>query len=715
MISGYNAQRNKIRTGIKGIVAFALVSSIFTVGLTTAASAASNISHVAGFPVNAEVSGVGSSSAPLTVSPAHVGDLVVLESQIHSQTIAVLGVTSPNITGWTNAQQYVDSTDVPAITEEIWYGTATAAGSTTITVNYSASVASLTPELVADSFTTPSTSTWSVVSHSGAQVSSSSIITFPSLLSSAAANQLYWGYAEDAGTASAGSTSGFTYTSTGATGNLVASNPALTATTTYTPTATMSPAGANTSTAVIFAAANAGATVTFNGNGSTSGSMTAETASTPTALTTNAFTRTGYTFAGWNTIAGGGGTAYFDGASYPFTSNATLYAQWTANASNTVTFNSNGGSGSMTAETASAPTALTPNAYSRTGYTFTGWNTAANGSGTAYANSAIYPFTTSTTLYAQWSASVATPATVTFNSNGGGGSMNAETASAPTALTPNAYSRTGYTFTGWNTAANGTGTSYANSGTYPFSASTTLYAQWSANSAATVTFNGNGATSGSMSAETANAPTALTANAYVRTGYNFTGWNTAANGTGTSYANSATYPFSASTTLYAQWAVANHLVHFVGNGATRGSMPVETHNGPSALSANLFVRPSWVFTGWNTSKDGSGTKYANGALFAFSTDTTLFAQWRYVVPVPHAVRVVGYGVSGATHFLTIIGSGFTNRSRVSSAVSIVRTVHASGSRLVVLVSVPKKIAAGRYTFVITTPSRKTIKISYSIR
>lgn len=68
----------------------------------------------------------------------------------------------------------------------------------------------------------------------------------------------------------------------------------------------------------------------------------------------------------------------------------------------TVTFNNNGGAGSMTAQVESAPTALTTNTFTRTGHTFTGWNTAANGSGTAYANGATYPFTASVTLYAQW-------------------------------------------------------------------------------------------------------------------------------------------------------------------------------------------------------------------------------------------------------------------------------------------------------------------------
>ncbi|MBK9440701.1 MAG: IPTL-CTERM sorting domain-containing protein [Comamonadaceae bacterium] len=49
-----------------------------------------------------------------------------------------------------------------------------------------------------------------------------------------------------------------------------------------------------------------------------------------TALTSNAFTKVGYNFAGWNTVAGGTGTAYVNAANYPFTASTTLYAQWTS-------------------------------------------------------------------------------------------------------------------------------------------------------------------------------------------------------------------------------------------------------------------------------------------------------------------------------------------------------------------------------------------------
>lgn len=71
---------------------------------------------------------------------------------------------------------------------------------------------------------------------------------------------------------------------------------------------------------------------TFIANGA-NGTMTDQSASSATALSANAFTRSGYSFAGWNTSADGSGVSYADGASYAFTSSTTLYAQWTADTS----------------------------------------------------------------------------------------------------------------------------------------------------------------------------------------------------------------------------------------------------------------------------------------------------------------------------------------------------------------------------------------------
>ena len=300
---------------------------------------------------------------------------------------------------------------------------------------------------------------------------------------------------------------------------------------------------------------NASYTVTFDGNGSTAGLMAPETDFTPTALSANAFSRTGYAFAGWNSAADGSGTAYADGASDPFTANQTLFAQWTVNASYTVTFDGNGSTaGLMAPETDFTPTALSANAFSRTGYAFAGWNSAADGSGTAYADGASDPFTANQTLFAQWTVNASY--TVTFDGNGStAGLMAPETDFTPTALSANAFSRTGYAFAGWNSAADGSGTAYADGASDPFTANQTLFAQWTVNASYTVTFDGNGSTAGLMAPETDFTPTALSANAFSRTGYAFAGWNSAADGSGTAYADGASDPFTANQTLFAQWTV----------------------------------------------------------------------------------------------------------------------------------------------------------------
>lgn len=144
-----------------------------------------------------------------------------------------------------------------------------------------------------------------------------------------------------------------------------------------------------------------------------------------------------------------------------------------------VTFNSNGGSGTMADQTASVPTSLTANSFTRTGYTFSGWNTATDGSGTSYADEASFPFTATTTLFAQWTPT--SGSNVTFNANGGVGTMAQQNASSATDLTANAFTRSGYTFTGWNTAADGSGTVYVNLQSYSFASDLTLYAQWQIN------------------------------------------------------------------------------------------------------------------------------------------------------------------------------------------------------------------------------------------
>lgn len=70
--------------------------------------------------------------------------------------------------------------------------------------------------------------------------------------------------------------------------------------------------------------------VTFNANGGT-GTMRSQVFEEreAQALRQNTFTRSGYSFSGWNTTQSGSGTAYSNGQTITVSSDMTLYAQWT--------------------------------------------------------------------------------------------------------------------------------------------------------------------------------------------------------------------------------------------------------------------------------------------------------------------------------------------------------------------------------------------------
>ena len=125
----------------------------------------------------------------------------------------------------------------------------------------------------------------------------------------------------------------------------------------------------------------------------------------------------------------------------------------------------------MANEVNNVPTALTVDSFTRAGFTFTGWNTAANGSGTGYADAASLPVRNVTRPCSR-SGRRSRHKTVTFNGNGGSGSIANEVDNVPTALTANSFSAPGFTFAGWNTAANGSGTALFRHGELPLRALT---------------------------------------------------------------------------------------------------------------------------------------------------------------------------------------------------------------------------------------------------
>lgn len=238
-------------------------------------------------------------------------------------------------------------------------------------------------------------------------------------------------------------------------------------------------------------------TITFDANGGT-GVMEPQTftGSVNKALTLNKFTREGYGFAEWNTIPDGTGVRYMDGQEISVSNDMTLYAQWTADSilhpsdttGNTfvVTFDANGGTGSMQPQTFTKDVAqaLTLNAFTRENYSFYCWDTVPDGAG-LYLDGQEITVTSDMTLYAKWTEDTPGPVSVvvTFNANGGTGTMQPQTfqSGVRQELTANAFTREGYTFVKWNTIADGSGLHYYDEQDIVIYESMTLYAQWSSN------------------------------------------------------------------------------------------------------------------------------------------------------------------------------------------------------------------------------------------
>ena len=142
----------------------------------------------------------------------------------------------------------------------------------------------------------------------------------------------------------------------------------------------------------------------------------------------------------------------------------------------TVTFNANGGSGSMNAQEGyeEANTTLNPCTFTApSGKAFAGWNTASDGSGTAYADQGVIVLTKNTTLYAQWAQAY----TVTYNNNDHGTAPAAVTVGSGSKLIePEALTESGWVFGGWyNDQACTSAWDFA---TMSVTADMTLYAKW---------------------------------------------------------------------------------------------------------------------------------------------------------------------------------------------------------------------------------------------
>ena len=264
----------------------------------------------------------------------------------------------------------------------------------------------------------------------------------------------------------------------------------------------------------------------------------------------------------------------------------------------TVSFDANGGEGAMDPVTVSADAEYTAPECAFTapeGQEFDCW-TNADGSETYPAGTSLGLLAGDTTLYAKWKDVEPAPVThftVSFDANGGTGEMTPADVDADAEYTVPASTFTapsGKVFDSWNTAADGTGTKYMPQDAPAIHENMTLFAQWVAAPATkcTVTFDANGG-AGSMDVLTADLGTTVTlpASTFTRDGYVFAGWNTAADGTGTAIVNGGQLTLGSDATLYAQWKTAD--TKFI-NGIQNNLTATTTAGTAPTLPATASVR-----------------------------------------------------------------------------------------------------------------------------
>lgn len=261
--------------------------------------------------------------------------------------------------------------------------------------------------------------------------------------------------------------------------------------------------------------------------------------------------------------------------------NVSLTPTWSSH-TYTIKYNGNGATGGSTANsthTYGVAKALTANGYTKTGYTFAGWATSANGAVVYQDKQSVTSLTAENgatiTLYAKWTANkykvryydtyanttTYTEVEYTYDNN--------------TLKFPNG-SLDNFTFVGWVNSA----TNLSPDGAYKYNTAVSnlsatnnaiinVYSLYSRN--VIVSYNGNGATSGSTASETKtqyyNRPGSkstspeftVAANGFTKTGYAFTNWT---NGSTTYAPGAKITPFTDQNvvspfTLTAQWS-QNH-------------------------------------------------------------------------------------------------------------------------------------------------------------
>ena len=305
-------------------------------------------------------------------------------------------------------------------------------------------------------------------------------------------------------------------------------------------------------------------TISFNANGGIGEMDDIEVAAGRNYnLPNNTFTKEEYEFKEWNTEADGTGISYANYAQIPGKNDKeilTLYVKWQG-LEQTVTFDANGGTVSPTSKKVRKEEVYGELPIpKRSGYGFRGW----------YCDDTLVSakdVLSCTNLKARWQEEAYT---VIYDGNGGtikednidniyviSDSIFTIVGTNSTQTIDNYFLRDGYEFKKWNTKQNGTGTSYQTKVAILeediINSEVRLYAIWEGEEGL-ITFHANDGTNNTKTQLfNYGVNTKLNKNTFTRNGYEFKGWNTLSNGTGTNYSDEQTINISQNIDLYAKW------------------------------------------------------------------------------------------------------------------------------------------------------------------
>lgn len=329
-------------------------------------------------------------------------------------------------------------------------------------------------------------------------------------------------------------------------------------------------------------------------------------------------------------------------------------------------------------------------AWTYAGHTFQGWATSATATAPDYAAGDVVTVTKDNPalkLYAVWKddnvADTDWSPSITYNINVQGSTVAPKTVTLPATsnatttvkIEANTFTNDGYNFKNWNSQADGKGTAYTVGNDVQISKDQprlVLYAQWDKKPEeweATVKYTLNGG-SGSISNDTAKE-TASTHEFTVkkpegisRDGFQFTGWNTKSDGTGTTYAAESKIVVTKenpSNELFAQWKEVKKwtgTIKYNANGGS-GSIAEQKQEVTDKDKVTMTIKgidgitnSGYTFSHWNTKADDSGQKYsANTTWDATEKESTLelYAIWKKVDPWKATVK---YDLNGGTGTLS---------------------------------------------------------------